>query len=155
MFRWQHDIRLHSRAGDDTVLMSVHNNDNNYAAPYNATTANLLVLNTRDMTATAQGIYANPAQPVYSNSGGNVQVLANGNVFVGQAQPAGEPGVRAPRQRRVHGLVRPGHVDDRARHLVVPRLPRRVEGLSDHQAGVQGLSRPRHGRGAGGRCPCT
>ncbi|KAI0016350.1 Arylsulfotransferase-domain-containing protein [Xylariomycetidae sp. FL0641] len=79
-FRWQHDIRMHQREGE--LLMTIHNNENNYTAPYNATTVNLLKMDEEARTVDTVRVFQDPNDRVQSNSGGAVQLFDNGNIFV-------------------------------------------------------------------------
>ncbi|KAI1843274.1 hypothetical protein JX265_012153 [Neoarthrinium moseri] len=79
-FRWQHDIRLERSRGE--LLLHLHDNENNYTAPYNATTGKLIKLDTEAMTAEEVQIFAPSYERLQASSGGSYQPLRNDNVLI-------------------------------------------------------------------------
>lgn len=79
-FEWQHDARLHA---DGTLTLF----DNAAAPPKSQSRAIRLRLDTKTLSATLVSSYAH-TPPLLAGSQGNMQVLPDGNVFVGWgAQP--------------------------------------------------------------------
>jgi len=96
-FAWQHDVEMVSDTTPDQYLISMFDNED---SPPEATQSRGLELdlNLANSTATVARQIEIPNHPVVSDSQGDVQQLANGDVFVGWGQvgiesefnPAGE-----------------------------------------------------------------
>jgi hypothetical protein len=78
-FAWQHDVRIHPGG-----TMTVFDNEGSPFLPGGQSRAIVLAVDERQMTAKLVHEYRHP-QPLAASSKGSVQLLPNGNVFVGWA----------------------------------------------------------------------
>ncbi|KNG47795.1 hypothetical protein TW65_05395 [Stemphylium lycopersici] len=83
-FCYQHDARIHSSPNENTITISLFNNDNSAVVSHvNQTTGIFLSIDERNMTATLLQELADPADTIYSVSQGNMQVLESGHIAMG------------------------------------------------------------------------
>lgn len=81
-FCWQHDAHA-QRSPEGQILLSMFNNRNNGTTPLNETYGMLLELNVTGLSVTGATRYRDPNENLSSVAGGSMQMLDNGNAFIG------------------------------------------------------------------------
>ncbi|RAH44829.1 MFS general substrate transporter [Aspergillus brunneoviolaceus CBS 621.78] len=82
-FSQQHDARFLSENATHTLLSLYNNGFNGFNRTHDYSSGMIILIDHRDNTATQLLEYAPPGKTMISSSQGNLQVLPNGNAFIG------------------------------------------------------------------------
>ena len=92
-FSRQHDIRCRGQSGDETIVSMLNNAKGQDPEPASADNSQglLISLDTKEMKATLKAVYEHPqglTDGLYNDRRGNMQVLEDGNAFLGWSERA-------------------------------------------------------------------